>query len=201
MPALVERTRQEKRREAPSVSVFREAVSMRKMEPSSAEVKSGGCTDDGLAAPAISSVSVMGSPAVQTRTSSAALTLRLEAIAPHHDAGRPAAGGSETVSVSGFVRSVMFESSGTCTARLKRSRPTFTPVMSGTSTFTGSRRTVPGVTARHGARGIVRRHPLSASRATTNGNSWRRGPRRPNMSMPSSMSNGSSIMAEKPSVT
>ena len=134
----------------------------------------------------------MGSPAVQTFASSVAVTVRLEAIAPHHDAGRPAAGGSATVSTSGFVRSSMFEMFGTWTARLKRSRPIFTPLMSGTSTVTGSSRTVPGAVARHGATAIVRRHPLSASRATVNGKSWRLGPRRPNGSIPSNMSNGSS---------
>ena len=201
MPALVERTRHVNRREALSVSVFSEAVSMRKIEPVSEEVKSGGCTDDGLAAPAISSVSVMGSPAVQTFASSVAVTVRLEAIAPHHDAGRPAAGGSATVSVSGFVRSSMFEMFGTWTARLKRSRPIFTPLMSGTSTLTGSSLTVPGAVARQGATAIVRCHPLSASRATVNGKSWRLGPRRPNGSIPSNMSNGSSIIAEMLSVT
>ena len=170
---------------------------MRKTEPVSALEKSGGWTSDGLAAPATSNVSVSGSPAVHTRASSDALTVRLDAIAPHHDAGRPSAGGSATVSVNGAVRNTTLEKTGTSTARLNWSRPRLTLVIRGTSTVTGGSRTFPGAAARHGATAAVKRHPLSVSRATVNGKSWRLGPKW----LKGSMSNGSSIAEKMLSVT
>ena len=196
MPGVCGRTLHVKRRVVPIVSVFAEAASMRNTPPVATKEKSGGWTDAEFAAPAISIVRVSGSPAVQTLASNDAVTVRFEAIAPHHERGRPSSGGSDTVMTSGFVRKTTLENTGTSTARLKRSRPRRTPVMSGTSTVTGSRRTVPAEVMRHGATAAVKRHPLSASRATVNGNSCGFGPMRAKGSMSSNMLNGSSS-AEK----